>query len=176
MTLDVVTLSRLQFGATALYHFLFVPLTIGLALLLAIMESVWVMTGLNDNGFRDYDPAAGRYTQPDPIGLNGGINPYVYVDGNPVERVDPTGLTYKAAWRMGHEIRKHMADVDGETPLSGNVECDESYIGEKRTGKRGRLRNPDQLRRPRRSCQKGALCTNIHLGPLIGGRLLSSDF
>src|SRR5579862_8724915 len=40
----VVELSRLQFGLTALYHFLFVPLTIGLALLLAIMESVYVMT------------------------------------------------------------------------------------------------------------------------------------
>ena len=45
MELDVVTLSRLQFALTALYHFLFVPLTLGLALLLAIMESVYVMTG-----------------------------------------------------------------------------------------------------------------------------------
>ncbi len=42
---DVVTLSRLQFALTAMYHFLFVPLTLGLALLLAIMESVYVMTG-----------------------------------------------------------------------------------------------------------------------------------
>ena len=42
--LDVAQLSRLQFGLTALYHFLFVPLTIGLSLLLAIMESVYVMT------------------------------------------------------------------------------------------------------------------------------------
>ena len=41
----VVDLSRLQFGLTALYHFLFVPLTIGLTFLLAIMESVYVMTG-----------------------------------------------------------------------------------------------------------------------------------
>ncbi|WP_347246852.1 cytochrome ubiquinol oxidase subunit I, partial [Thermomonas sp.] len=43
--LHVVDLSRLQFAITALYHFLFVPLTLGLALLLAIMESVYVMTG-----------------------------------------------------------------------------------------------------------------------------------
>ncbi|MBY6243539.1 cytochrome ubiquinol oxidase subunit I [Methylosinus sp. Sm6] len=43
--LDVVTLSRLQFALTALYHFLFVPLTLGLSLILAIMESVYVMTG-----------------------------------------------------------------------------------------------------------------------------------
>ena len=41
----VVELSRFQFGMTALYHFLFVPLTIGMAFLLAIMESLYVMTG-----------------------------------------------------------------------------------------------------------------------------------
>lgn len=45
MDLDIVALSRLQFALTALYHFLFVPLTIGLSLLLAIMETVYVMTG-----------------------------------------------------------------------------------------------------------------------------------
>ena len=43
--MDIVTLSRLQFGLTALYHFLFVPLTLGLSVLLAIMESVYVTTG-----------------------------------------------------------------------------------------------------------------------------------
>ncbi len=43
--LDVVQLSRLQFALTAMYHFLFVPLTLGLSVLLAIMESVFVMTG-----------------------------------------------------------------------------------------------------------------------------------
>jgi cytochrome d ubiquinol oxidase subunit I len=41
----VVGLSRLQFAITALYHFLFVPLTLGLAFIMAIMESVYVMTG-----------------------------------------------------------------------------------------------------------------------------------
>jgi cytochrome bd ubiquinol oxidase subunit I len=45
LAMDVVQLSRLQFGLTAMYHFLFVPLTIGLALLLGIMETVYVMTG-----------------------------------------------------------------------------------------------------------------------------------
>ncbi len=43
--MDVVALSRLQFALTAMYHFLFVPLTLGLSLLIAIMESVYVMTG-----------------------------------------------------------------------------------------------------------------------------------
>lgn len=44
-TAEVVDLSRLQFGATALYHFLFVPLTLGLSWILVIMESAYVMTG-----------------------------------------------------------------------------------------------------------------------------------
>ena len=44
-SLDPVLLSRLQFALTALYHFLFVPLTLGLSFILAIMESVYVMTG-----------------------------------------------------------------------------------------------------------------------------------
>jgi cytochrome d ubiquinol oxidase subunit I len=43
--MDIVELSRLQFALTALYHFLFVPLTIGLSVLLGIMETVYVMTG-----------------------------------------------------------------------------------------------------------------------------------
>ena len=45
INIHVVDLSRLQFALTALYHFLFVPLTLGLSMLLAIMESVFVMTG-----------------------------------------------------------------------------------------------------------------------------------
>jgi cytochrome d ubiquinol oxidase subunit I len=43
--LDVVEVSRLQFAITALYHFLFVPLTLGLSWILVIMESIYVMTG-----------------------------------------------------------------------------------------------------------------------------------
>jgi cytochrome d ubiquinol oxidase subunit I len=42
---QLVDLSRLQFAATAMYHFLFVPLTLGLTWMLVIMESVYVMTG-----------------------------------------------------------------------------------------------------------------------------------
>ena len=43
--MNVLDISRWQFGITTVYHFIFVPLTIGLAPLVAIMQTVWVVTG-----------------------------------------------------------------------------------------------------------------------------------
>jgi RHS repeat-associated protein len=48
--------------------------------------------GLHYNGFRDFDPAGGRYSESDPIGLIGGINTYAYVRSRPVMQSDHTGL------------------------------------------------------------------------------------
>jgi type VI secretion system secreted protein VgrG len=50
------------------------------------------VTGLHYNYRRDYDPEAGRYIQVDPIGLAGGINPYLYANGSPLRHTDPLGL------------------------------------------------------------------------------------
>ncbi|WP_158550291.1 MULTISPECIES: RHS repeat-associated core domain-containing protein [unclassified Simplicispira] len=49
-------------------------------------------TGLHYNYFRSYDSRTGRYTQADPIGLDGGWNRFAYVEGNPLSYVDPEGL------------------------------------------------------------------------------------
>ena len=43
--MDALDVSRWQFGITTVYHFIFVPLTIGLAPLIAVMQTVWVVTG-----------------------------------------------------------------------------------------------------------------------------------
>ncbi len=48
-------------------------------------------TGLHYNYFRDYSSAIGRYIEPDPIGLEGGVNLYPYVLNNPVNHIDPEG-------------------------------------------------------------------------------------
>lgn len=44
-------------------------------------------------------------------------------------------VSYPTAWRMGHLIRQHMADTDGEMPLGGTVEADETYVGGRVSGK-----------------------------------------
>jgi RHS repeat-associated protein len=49
-------------------------------------------TGLFYNYFRSYQATQGRYTQNDPIGLDGGLNRFTYVEGNPLSLIDPEGL------------------------------------------------------------------------------------
>lgn len=54
------------------------------------------------------------------------------------------GVTYKCAWRIGHELRKLMAAANGDEPLSGHVELDEAYVG-------GKLKNKHASKKPKRS-------------------------
>ncbi len=58
-------------------------------------------TGLHYNYFRYYDPKTGRYVTPDPIGLEGGINLFLYVAANPLRWIDPFALV---TWPTGDRV------------------------------------------------------------------------
>lgn len=60
------------------------------------------------------------------------------VSGKELQR--QLGVTYKTAWRIGHKIREHMANVDGDTPIGGEgktVQIDETFIGGRKKGGQG---------------------------------------
>jgi RHS repeat-associated protein len=57
-------------------------------------------TGLVKFGARDYDPVTGRWTNKDPIRFRGGLNLYEYSSNDPVNRIDPTGLTWSESLGM----------------------------------------------------------------------------
>jgi RHS repeat-associated protein len=79
-------------------------------------------SGLSYNYFRSYDARTGRYSQPDPIGLDGGWNRFGYVDANPIRGTDPFGLANSAA--IGWMKPKPSGSPAGTTlqiGLSGNL-------------------------------------------------------
>ncbi|MND59386.1 putative deoxyribonuclease RhsC [compost metagenome] len=88
-------------------------------------------TGLHYNLFRFYDPDIGRFTQPDPIGLAGGINLYQYAP-NPLGWIDPWGLL-KEGETAGYGAKAHRGDKLEAHELMRNKFLEDKGIA---TGKR----------------------------------------
>lgn len=81
-------------------------------------------TGLYYYRARFYDANLGRFLSEDPIGLNGGINQFGYVGGNPINRIDPSGLSgwdyleriNESKWRAEQTVLEGL-----ETPIQFGI-------------------------------------------------------
>jgi RHS repeat-associated protein len=76
-------------------------------------------TGLYYNRFRYYDPRAGLYISRDPLGFEGGINPFAYV-ADPLVSVDPLGLFNKYRRKNGQFGSKPGPDPKPKPSAHGN--------------------------------------------------------
>jgi len=94
-------------------------------------------SGLHYNHFRYYDPSTGRYITSDPIGLDGGLNTYLYVNANPLIYIDPNGLGAVGALKCfyySNKIRKYRDQCYKEydnmcknNPLEGGIKFISKY-------------------------------------------------
>lgn len=98
-------------------------------------------SGLFYHYFRSYDARTGRYSQPDPIGLNGGWNRFGYVDANPLQFTDPFGLEKlnllngRSVWSSNSQAMlqaSRFPDRPGELLIFGHA--DSKSIADDRDG------------------------------------------
>jgi RHS repeat-associated protein len=127
-------------------------------------------TGYHYNYHRYYDPKTGRYLTPDPIGLAGGINPYVYVQNDPVNWIDPYGLFGDGRRRSGNTTGPFgHSDFTGYYDLFDYTEEDRGWTSPYLPWStpvhfRDRFSVELDLRLDLRSCDKSKFRSHMHQG------------
>ena len=95
-------------------------------------------TGWYYNGQRYYIPEMRRYNRPEPIGQAGSLDLYMYAGGNPVNRIDPTGLFWKELWnglqdsvlKLEESMYGMMLSAEVASCMNnGQIYCGSAYIG-----------------------------------------------
>ncbi|MFG2398039.1 DUF6531 domain-containing protein [Streptomyces lydicus] len=119
-------------------------------------------TGLHYNYFRHYDPESGRYTTPDPLGLDPAPNPVAYVD-NPQSFSDPLGLAPCDENNISWSGRVQYKPLRNKLPQGVSAKLDQSMTG-------GRT-NPKPPSEPP-GWQSGK---NLNRGHLLGAQLGGSN-
>lgn len=109
-------------------------------------------TGLVRFGARDYDPVTGRWTAKDPIGFGGGdLNLYAYVGYDPINEIDPSGLSkFDKWWGLPEEFKRwyhRQYKSKGDPGIPDRETAEQIY---KEWGDLGRPR-PDNKRGGRRN-------------------------
>lgn len=83
-------------------------------------------TGLVNFRMRWYDPVTGRWLSKDPIGLSGGLNLYAFCEGDPVNKTDPDGMSWKGVLDLIKEVVKNLLGYlspPGASEASGGLEA-----------------------------------------------------
>jgi RHS repeat-associated protein len=121
------------------------------------------LADLYHNRYRDYDPSIGRYIQADPIGLAGGVNPYLYAGANPLRYTDPLGLEKVDLFNPNgdksfHAGVAHERNVPGICQVFGHMSPDGIEVWTKnKNGKwvRAVLKDPVAIQREliKRGCK-----------------------